>query len=87
MRARIKVQPDSATPGKRNLLAMGIFDRVTKKAPCTLSVPMERATGVFEWYDLGEWTDEGHEYILYMDPRGSTFSFDCVEVSVAPGRK
>ena len=60
---------------------MGIFDRGTKKAPCTLALPAERATGAFEWCDLGEWTDEGHECILYMDPRGSTFAFDCIEVS------
>ena len=85
MRARIKVQPKPSAPAGKPLLAMGVFDRVAKKEVCQVAIPPERATGAYEWYDLGDWTDEGHACTLYMDPHGSTFSFDCVEVSAVGG--
>ena len=81
MRARLKVEPQTARKPEATLMSMGIFDRATKKTVCRVAVKGAEATGQFVWYDMGEWTDEGHECILYMDPGGANISLDCVEVS------
>lgn len=41
------------------------------------------ATGRYEWYDFGEWTDEGHPLILHVDLRGATCAIDSFEISAA----
>ena len=85
MRARLKVEPQAARKPEATLMSVGVFDRVTKKAVCRVAVKNAEATGQFVWYDMGEWIDEGHECILYMDPGGANISLDCVEVSVVSG--
>ena len=82
MRARIKAEPKADAKPETRLLNMGMFDRVSRKTPCILSLRNSQATGKYEWYDMGEWTDEGHDCLMYMSPYGSNFSFDCVEISV-----
>ncbi len=81
MRARIKVEPKVDAKPETRLLNMGMFDRVTKKTPCIISLKNSQATGKYEWYDMGEWTDEGHDCLMYMSPYGSNLSFDCIELS------
>ena len=80
MRARIKMQSKLEAPAGKPLLEMGVFDHNAKKNLCGLAICPELATGAYEWYDFGDWTDEGHKYTLHMDPHGSTFSFDCIEI-------
>ena len=82
MRIRLKVAPLGGAKPEASLMALGVFDRITKKTLFNVAVRNAKATGKYEWYDLGEWVDEGHECILYMSPYGATLSFDCVEVSV-----
>ncbi len=82
LRARIKMQRTPGVPDRKTIFAMGLFDRAVKKDICRFAMPSERATGEFEWYDIGEWTDEGHDCTISINPSGSTFSFDCVDVSV-----
>ena len=82
MRARLKAAPLGGAKPEASLMALGVFDRITKKTLFNTVVRNAKATGKYEWYDLGEWVDEGHECILYMSPYGATLSFDCVEVSV-----
>ena len=88
LRARIKMQRQHNTSDRVPMFFMGLFDRAVKKDICQFAMPPERDTGEFKWYDIGEWTDEGHDYTIHMDPRGSTFIFDCIEVSkVSPVQK
>ena len=85
MRMRLKVnRPEGEKPNK-TLLSMGLFDRNTKKELCSSHLPAEKATGAYEWYDFGEWTEEGHECIMHVDPHGATFWIDCVEIKRVPG--
>ena len=82
MRARIKAQKKPNAPAGRPLMTMELFDRTDKRQVFLMSLPPERATGGYEWYDFGEWTDEGHKCMININPCGSNFSFDCLEVSV-----
>ena len=81
MRARIKAEPKADAKPDTRLLNMGMFDRVTRKTPCILSLRNSQATGKYEWYDMGEWIDEGHDCLMYMSPYGSNLSLDCIELS------
>ena len=81
LRARIKVKPEPGANPKIGLLAVGLFDRKTKNNLIAQPIFPKQATGQYEWYDLSGWTHTGSEsYILHVDPRGSTFSFDCIEI-------
>ena len=82
LRARIKMQRPPNAPDRKTIFSMGLSDRVVRKDICWFSMSPARATGEFEWYDIGEWTDEGHVCTISINPSGSTFSFDCVEISV-----
>ena len=81
MRARIKVNPPSRASKGGRILSMGLRDRVARKELWTFALLADKATGAYEWYDLGEWTDEGHGVDLHIDTYGATFAIDCVEVS------
>ena len=81
MRARWKVEPKADAKPDTRLLNMGMFDRATRKTPCVISLKNSQATGRYEWYDMGEWIDEGHDCLMYMSPYGSNLSFDCIELS------
>ena len=80
--ARIKMQRPLDAPNRKTIFSMGLFDRAVKKDICWFAMPSERATDEFEWYDIGEWTDEGHDCTISINPSGSTFTFDCVKISV-----
>ena len=81
MRARIKAdRPKDAAKGGR-VLAVGLFDRTAKKDAFIFDLLSGKATGAYEWYDLGEWIEEGHESVLHIDAHGTAFSIDCVEIS------
>jgi hypothetical protein len=80
--ARIKMQRPLDAPNRKTIFSMGLFDRAVKKDICWFAMPSERATGEFEWYEIGEWTDEGHDCTISINPSGSTFTFDCVKISV-----
>jgi hypothetical protein len=80
MRARIKAQrPKNADAGGK-LLSVALFDRESKKIVWTFDLPVEKASGKYEWYDVGEWIEEGKETSLVVNTSGGTFSIDCVEV-------
>jgi hypothetical protein len=80
MRARIKAQrPKNADAGGK-LLSVALFDRESKKIVWTFDLPVEKASGEYEWYDVGEWIEEGKETSLVVNTSGGTFSIDCVEV-------
>ena len=80
MRARIKANPPpGATKGGR-ILSMGLRDREAKKELWTFVLSADKATGAYEWHDLGEWTDEGHDGVLHIDAHGGAFSIDCMEI-------
>ncbi len=81
MRARFKVAPQGGLKPETVLIHMGMYVYATRKTLCRLSLKNAQATGAYEWYDMGEWTNDGHERIIYMDPKGATFSFDCLEIS------
>ena len=82
LRARIKVNPPRNSPRQDIVLSVDLFDRTAKKVQFSFNLGAKEATGKYEWYDLGEWTDEGNDCILYVHPRGSAFTFDCFEVSI-----
>ena len=79
VRARLKVRKEDGAKPKVGLLALGIFDRATRKDVVRAPVFAEKATGNYAWYDLGSFAHEGHELILHIDPRDAVFSVDCVE--------
>ncbi len=83
LRARMKVMPKKGAKPDKWLVEMGLHDSIDKKMLCGTNVPACRATGRYEWYDVGEWTDEGHACALFINPRDSVLSFDCMEVSKA----
>ena len=60
---------------------MGLRDREAKKELWTFVLSADKATGAYEWHDLGEWTEEGHDGVLHVDAHGDAFAIDCVEVS------
>ena len=79
VRARIKVKPAPNAKPKVGLLALGVFDRVTRKNPLAKPIFPAEATGKYEWYELGSFTASDHELILFVDPRGAHFAIDCLE--------
>ena len=87
LRGRIKLMPDAQANPKVGLILVGLFDRTTKKDPTAKPVLPAAATGRYEWYDFGEWTDEGHPLILHVDLRGATCAIDCFEISAVGGDK
>ena len=82
LRVRIKADPPKGSQVRNTALSVELFDRVAKKVRCSFDLDGKEATGRYSWYELGEWTDEGNDCVLYVHPRGSTFSLDCFEVSI-----
>ena len=60
---------------------MRLRDHKTQKDLWVFVLSPDKVTGVFEWYDLGEWIEEGREGVLHVDTYGGAFVIDCVEVS------
>ena len=87
MRARVKVKPEPGANPKLGLLAVGLFNSKNKdNIFCTPIFPA-RATGEYEWYDLATWKHTGTEnYIVHVDPRNATFSFDAIEIIAVPAK-
>ena len=80
VRVRIKaLRPKNADAGGK-LLSVALFDRESKKIVWTFDLPVEKASGKYEWYDVGEWIEEGKETSLLVNTSGGTFSIDCMEV-------
>jgi hypothetical protein len=57
------------------------YDREANKTIWKVDIPTDKATGAHEWYDLGEWIEEGSDCSLLVDTYGGAFVIDCVEVS------
>lgn len=83
MRVRARRDVKAVDDAKPALFEMLLYDRVTRKLEFTFRAIPSKVGPKYEWYDMGEWTEKGHATTLYVNPLGSTFSFDCVEVSVA----
>ena len=81
MRARIKANPPSGASKGGRILSMRLRDHKTQKDLWVFVLSPDKVTGVFEWYDLGEWIEEGREGVLHVDTYGGAFVIDCVEVS------
>ena len=81
MRARIKANPPPGASKGGRILSMGLRDCEAKKELWTFVLSADKATGAYEWHDLGEWTEEGHDGVLHVDAHGDAFAIDCVEVS------
>ena len=80
MRARVKAERTKEATAGCNVLSVWFYDREANKTIWKVDIPTDKATGAYEWYDLGEWIEEGSDCSLLVDTYGGTFSIDCVEI-------
>ncbi len=84
MRARIKARRSKDTAEGGKVLSVRLFDRASKKDILKFDLSSDKATGAYEWYDIGEWVENGNECVLYVDTYGGEFSIDCMEIQRLP---
>ena len=80
MRVRIKAERTKVALAGGKILSVGVRDRETKKDIWAFDLSSDKATGEYEWYDVGEWVEEGRDSSLYVNTYGGTFSIDCLEI-------